>query len=104
MDSEIQERTIGSSSFHFSIDPASENADEYFKTIEDKLNRKIALGLKKAVAMIVSRMEKMIEERVNFVVNDELDVRLADKLAGSKKGNRIPSVKKPEEKLSAFKK
>ena len=103
MDSEIQERTIGSSSFHFSIDPASENADEYFRTIEDKLNRKIALGLKKAVAMIVSKMEKMIEDRVNVIINDELDIRLADKLDGSKKSSRIPQVKK-EEKLSAFKK
>ena len=53
--------------------------------------------------MIVSKMEKMIEDRVNVIINDELDIRLADKLDGSKKSSRIPQVKK-EEKLSAFKK
>ena len=58
--SQEDDRTGDTSSINFSIDPASPTADEYFKSIEDRVNRKIAQGMKKAVHLILAKFDTML--------------------------------------------
>ena len=64
------------SSFNISIDPASPSADEYFKSIEDRVNRKIADSMKKAVALILTKFEKMLQEWVQLMITEEIDKKI----------------------------
>lgn len=64
------------SSFNFSIDPTSPSADEYFKSIEERVNNKIATGMKKAVHLILQKFEAMLQERVQLMIVEEIDKKI----------------------------
>lgn len=64
------------SSFNFSIDPASPSADEYFKSIEERINKKISLGIKKAVHLIFEKFDHMLQDWVQIMINDSIESKI----------------------------
>lgn len=50
--------------------------DEFDGSLDERINQKIAVGLKKAVRLIIVKFELFISDRVKIVVEDELDHRM----------------------------
>ena len=73
-----QRRTGDSSSYNISIEPASPSADEYFKSIDDRVNRKIAAGLKKAVHLIKNKFDSYVQEWLSIMITEEIEIRIKE--------------------------
>ena len=52
------------------------SVDEFDGSLDERINQKIAVGLKKAVHLIIDKFELFISDRVKIVVKDELDHRM----------------------------
>ena len=52
--------------------------DEQMQRIEDRVNQKIAKGMKKAIHLIVSKFDEMYQQKMTLFVKDEIEVKLID--------------------------
>lgn len=46
--------------------------DEFLNAVDDRVNIKIANGIKKAMHLIIERIEVLIQSKVKLVVHDEI--------------------------------
>ena len=58
----------------------STSVEEYFRNIDERVNGKIAAGMKKAVHLLVDKFDILLQNRLNLIlskqVKDEVDRRM----------------------------
>ena len=52
------------------------SVDDFFNNVDDRVNEKIALGMKKAIRLIVGQFDKHMLAKMKLLVKEEVDERL----------------------------
>lgn len=79
-ESKMNETAVNISGISYDRQSAStyKHMDEQMQRIEDKVNQKIAKGMKKAIHLIVSKFDEMYQQKMTLFVKDEIDIKLVD--------------------------
>lgn len=48
--------------------------EEYFQNIDERLNKKVASGMKKVMQLVVKRLDILVKDKVKFIVKDEVSL------------------------------
>ena len=52
--------------------------DEYMQKIDDRVNQKIAKGMKKAIHLIVGKFDEMYQEKMKLFMKEEIDGKILE--------------------------
>ena len=52
------------------------SVDEFFNNVDDRVNHKIAQGMKRAIRLIVGQFDKHMLNKIKMIVRDELDDKM----------------------------
>ena len=52
--------------------------EEYFQNIDERLNIKVASGMKKVMQLVIRRLDTLVQDKVKFMVKDEVSLILSD--------------------------
>lgn len=76
--------------------------EDYFKNIDERVNIKIAQGMKQAMHLIIKKLDVLIQNRLSYMVKDEVKMFALDFKCPCADSNtcRI-APKKPENKQQA---
>ena len=54
------------------------HCDDQLSEIEERFNNKIAHGMKKAVHMIVSKLDLLIQSKIKLIVKEEIETKICE--------------------------
>ena len=76
------------------------SVDEFFNNVDDRVNHKIAQGMKRAIRLIVGQFDKHMLNKIKMIVRDELDDKMRQEREA--KRQRSTSTTKSKESYTKF--